>query len=113
MPAKKRFYFDTPKDLTPELETFFGRYLEKDYGFFKITAEYAAAFPAFIMALRKSPPGQMRFVKGHITGPLTAGISFKDETGKDIVHNEQLFDAVVKGLAMKAAWQIKELGQFG
>ena len=55
----------------------------------------------------------MRFVKGHITGPLTAGISFKDETGKDIVHNEMLFDAVVKGLAMKAAWQIQELKQFG
>jgi methionine synthase II (cobalamin-independent) len=110
--AKKRFYFDTSTDLTPELETFFGRYLEKDYGFFKITAEYAAAFPAFIVALRKSPPAQMRFVKGHITGPLTAGISFKDETGKDIVHNELLFDAVVKGLAMKAAWQIKVLGQF-
>ena len=61
---------------------------------------------------KKSPPAKMRFVKGHITGPLTAGISFKDETGKDIVHNDVLFDAVVKGLAMKAAWQIKELGQF-
>ena len=55
----------------------------------------------------------MRFVKGAVTGPLTAGISFKDETGKDIVHNDVLFDAVVKGLAMKAAWQIQELGKFG
>ncbi len=109
---KNRFYFDSSGDLTPELETFFGRYLEKDYGFFKITAEYAAAFPAFIVALRKSPPPKMRFVKGHITGPLTAGISFKDETGKDIVHNDVLYDAVVKGLAMKAAWQIKVLSQF-
>jgi methionine synthase II (cobalamin-independent) len=110
--AKKRFYFDTSVDLSPELETFFSRYLEKDYGFFKITAAYAAAFPAFIVGLRKSPPANMRFIKGHITGPLTAGISFKDEKGKDIVHNDVLFDAVVKGLAMKAAWQIKVLGQF-
>ena len=51
----------------------------------------------------------MKYVKGQITGPLTAGLSFKDETGKDIIHNEMLFDAVVKGLAMKAAWQIREL----
>ncbi len=110
--AKKRFYFDTSGDLTPELETFFSRYLDKDYGFFKITAAYAAAFPAFIVALRKSTPSNLSFIKGHITGPLTAGISFKDEKGKDIVHNDVLYDAVVKALAMKAAWQIKVLGQF-
>jgi methionine synthase II (cobalamin-independent) len=111
--AKKRFFFDTAKDLTPEFEKFFERYLEKDYGFFRITEKYAAAFPAFVKALKQGLPSKMSFVKGHITGPLTAGISFKDETGKDIIHNEMLFDAVVKGLAMKAAWQIQELKQFG
>ena len=110
--VKKRFFFDTSRDLTPELEKFFEQYLEKNYGFFKISEEYAAAFPAFIKVLKDGLPSKMRFVKGHITGPLTAGISFKDETGKDIVHNEMLFDAVVKGLAMKAAWQIQELKQF-
>ncbi len=111
--VKQRFYFDTSKDLTPEFEKFFEQFIEKNYGFFKISEEYAAAFPAFIKVLKQGLPSKMRFVKGHITGPLTAGISFKDETGKDIVHNEMLFDAVVKGLAMKAAWQIQELKQFG
>jgi methionine synthase II (cobalamin-independent) len=111
--AKKKVSFDTSKDLTPELERFFERYIEKDYEFFKITEGYAAAFPVFIRALQKSLPAKMSYVKGQITGPLTAGLSFKDETGKDIIHNEMLFDAVVKGLAMKAAWQIGELKQFG
>lgn len=110
--GKKRFYFDTVKDLTPELEQYFGRYLEKDYSFFRISEQYAAGFPAFVRALKKQLPNRIRYVKGHITGPLTAGISFKDEAGRDIVHNELLFDAVVKGLAMKAAWQIRELKQF-
>ena len=111
--AKQRFFFDTSKDLTPELEKFFERYIEKDYGFFKMTEEYAAGFYALLRVLKKGLPAGMRFVKGHITGPLTAGISFKDETGKDIIHNDVLFDAVVKGLAMKAAWQIREFKQFG
>jgi methionine synthase II (cobalamin-independent) len=111
--AKNRFFFDTSKDLTPELEKFFERYIDKDYGFFRITEEYAAGFYAFIRSLKKEPPAGARFIKGHITGPLTAGISFKDQTGKDIIHNEVLLDAVVKGLAMKAAWQIRELKQFG
>jgi methionine synthase II (cobalamin-independent) len=111
--AKKRFFFDTSQDLTPELEKFFGRFIEKDYGFFQISEEYAPGFYSFLRALKKGLPAGARFVKGHITGPLTAGISFKDQTGRDIVHNDVLFDAVVKGLAMKAAWQVRELGRFG
>ncbi len=110
--VKKRVYFDTSRDLTPALETFFGHFLEKDYGFFGMTEKYAAGFSAFVRAMKKDFPQGVRFVKGHITGPLTAGTSFKDETGRDIIHNELLFDAVVKGLAMKAAWQIQELKQF-
>jgi methionine synthase II (cobalamin-independent) len=111
--AKKRFYFDTTKDLIPELEKFFERYLEKDYNFFKTTEEFAAGFYGLLRALQKGVPAGTQFIKGHITGPLTMGISLKDESGKDIIHNELLFDAVVKGLAMNAAWQIQELKQFG
>jgi methionine synthase II (cobalamin-independent) len=111
--VKKRFYFDTSGDLTPELEKFFEQYIEKNYAFFRISEEYAAGFYALLRALQKGLPPRARFVKGHITGPLTAGISFKDSANRDIIHNDVLFDAVVKGLAMKAAWQIKELGQFG
>jgi methionine synthase II (cobalamin-independent) len=111
--VKNRFYFDTAQDLTPELEKFFERYIEKDYGFFRISEQYAAGFYALLRALKKGVPDKARFIKGHITGPLTAGISFKDEAGRDIIHNDVLFDAVVKGLAMKAAWQIRELKQYG
>ncbi|HEX9021516.1 MAG TPA: methionine synthase [Nitrospirota bacterium] len=111
--AKKRFFFDTSKDLSREIETFFERFIEKDYAFFRITEEYAAGFYAFLRALKNGLPPGAKFIKGHITGPLTAGISFKDASGRDIIHNDVLFDAVVKGLAMKAAWQIRELGRFG
>ena len=111
--AGKRVFFDTSGDLTPELETFFGRFIEKDYGFFRLSEEYAPGFYAMLRALEKGLPAKARFIKGHITGPLTAGISFKDQDNRDIVHNDVLFDAVVKGLAMKAAWQVRELGRFG
>jgi methionine synthase II (cobalamin-independent) len=111
-PLKERFFFNTAQDLMPELEHFFERYLEKDYDFFKMTEEYASGFYGLLRALHNQAPPSMRFVKGHVTGPLTAGMSFKDETGKDIIHHDMLFDAVVKGLAMKAAWQIQELKQF-
>jgi methionine synthase II (cobalamin-independent) len=111
--ANKRFSFDTSVDLTPALETFFERYLARDYSFFALSEDYAAGFYGFLRQLNKRFPPAALFFKGHVTGPLTAGISFKDETGKDIIHNELVFDAVVKSLAMKAAWQIEMLKPFG
>ncbi len=111
--AKKRFYFDASKDLTPELERFFERYIAKDYEFFKISEAYASGFYALLRALKKGLPKGVRFLKGHVTGPLTFGITVKDQAGKDILYNEILFDAITKGLAMKAAWQVRTLKQFG
>jgi methionine synthase II (cobalamin-independent) len=111
--GKNRLYFDTAKDLTPELEKFFEQYLQQNYGFFKITEEFAAGFYGLLRALKNGVPPHTQFIKGHVTGPLTVGTSLKDETGKDIIHNEVIFDAIVKGLAMKTAWQIRELKQFG
>jgi methionine synthase II (cobalamin-independent) len=111
--ARERFSFDTARDLTPALELFFERYLEKDYNFFGLSPEFAAGFYALLRELERRPPLRARFLKGHVTGPLTAGISFRDEAGRDIIHNEQFFDAVVKKLAMNAAWQVRKLGVFG
>jgi methionine synthase II (cobalamin-independent) len=111
--SRERFFFDTTRDLTPELERFYEHYLEKDYDFFGFSAGFAAGFPALLREFAKRPPAQARFLKGHVTGPLTAGISYKDDQGRDIIHNEQLYDAVVKKLAMNAAWQIRQLGAFG
>jgi methionine synthase II (cobalamin-independent) len=111
--AKQRFYFSTSEDLTSELERFFERYIDKDYEYFRMSEQYAAGFYALLRILKNGLPAGARFIKGAVTGPLTAGMSFKDESGKDIIHNDVLFDAVVKGLAMKAAWQIVQLGKFG
>lgn len=111
--ARERFSFDTARDLSGELERFFERYLARDLEYFRLSEQHAAGFHALLRALEKNPPQGARFLKGHVTGPLTAGISYKDEQGRDIIHNEQLFDAVVKNLAMKAAWQIERLGRFG
>lgn len=111
--GRERFWFDTTLDLTPDLERFYGRYLEKDCEYFGISESYAAGFYALLRRLEARPPAGARFLKGHVTGPLTAGVSYKDDQGRDIIHNEQLFDAVVKNLAMKASWQIARLGAYG
>ncbi len=111
---QERLSVDTSRDLSLDLERFFERYLARDVEHFRISEDHAAGFYAFVAALKKNGPhSRARFLKGHCTGPLTFGITVKDHTGKDIVYNEMLFDAIAKGLAMKAAWQVRVLKQFG
>ena len=109
---KKKAFFDTSADLTHELEKFFERYLENDYEFFGISESYGPGFHFFLDALKKGAGAKALYLKGQITGPLTAGTSLKDESGRDIIHNDTLFDALVKGLIMKAVWQIERLKAF-
>lgn len=109
----ERFWFDTSRDLSSELERFYEKFLSKDYDYFRLSEDYASGFYAYVRALKKGLPQGARFLKGHITGPFTLATTLKDEQGRDIAYNEILFDAVTKGLAMKAAWQIETLKTFG
>jgi methionine synthase II (cobalamin-independent) len=52
-------------------------------------------------------------VKGQITGPITFATGVCDAEGRAIFYNEQLRDAAVKLLAMKARWQVRQLKRFG
>ena len=75
--ARKRFFFDTSGDLTPELETFFGRFIEKDYGFFRISEEYAPGFYALLRALEKGLPAKRGSSKATSPGPLPPAYPLK------------------------------------
>lgn len=112
--VNERLWVDTSRDLSPGLERFYERYLAQDHDYFRISEDHAAGFYAFVAGLKnKGLPSAARFLKGHCTGPLTFGITVKDIDGKDIVYHDILFDAITKGLAMKAAWQVRNLKQFG
>jgi len=80
---------------------------------FAFPAASASGFYAFVEKLRQNGVGQARFLKGHMTGPLTVGFQLKDENGRLAYYQEQLRDLLVKTLAMHACWQVSELGKFG
>ncbi|MBI1988277.1 MAG: hypothetical protein HYS65_00835 [Betaproteobacteria bacterium] len=48
-------------------------------------------------------------VKGQVTGPVTWGLTVTDDTGKAVIYDEVLGDAVPRLLRLKAAWMEKRL----
>jgi len=103
--ANDRIYIDTAKDFTKPLEELYQAYLENDAVKFPVSRDYAAGLYAFLEHPNLSP----RAVKGHVTGPLSWGLTVTDENKRAILYHEVLGDAVPKLLKLKAAWQEKEL----
>ena len=102
-----RIYIDRSRDLDKPLEKLYAAYLENDVDQFPISPDYAAGLHSFLSMTNLSP----RAVKGQITGPVTWGLTVTDDSGKAIIYDDVLGDAVAKLLRLKAGWQEKALSQ--
>jgi hypothetical protein len=75
---------------------------------FALTPETAKGFFTFLeQTVHLEPP--VTALKGQITGPITFCTAIADESGRAIFYNDQLKDAAVKMLALKARWQIRKM----
>lgn len=107
--TRDRLYIDRSRDLGPELEQLYARYLEADAapagagGL--LDANYAAGLARF---LTLDFP-QARAVKGHVIGPVSWGLTLTDQEKRAILYDEALADAMAKHLRLSAAWQEREL----
>jgi methionine synthase II (cobalamin-independent) len=79
---------------------------------FILEKDTAAGFFIFIESVKhlSAPPVA---VKGQITGPFTFCTGISDQDKRAIIYDEQINDAAVKLLTLKARWQARELSQFG
>ena len=106
--AHEKITFDTRGDLSPALEEFYGRYLADDVDSFALPADYAAGFYTLLDTL---PSTAGEWIKGHVTGPISFGLTVTDQSLRASLYNEQLTDPIVKQLAFIARWQIRQLKQ--
>lgn len=107
--------FDTDRDATVELERFYETFLEAGPGtVLEITDKYGRGIRPFMERLqRMDEADRPPVVKGQVVGPVTLGLSAVDEQGTPIFYNALFSDVVVKGLAMKAQWQIEAFAGLG
>ena len=102
-----RIYVDRSQDSTKSLEEFYAAYLGNDVDKYPVGPEYAAGLHSFLSLADLNP----RAVKGQIIGPVTWGLTVADDSGRAVIYDDTLGDAVPKLLRLKAGWQEKALRQ--
>ena len=98
---------DTGPDLPTHLEKFYEQYLTEELEPFAVSAEYASGLYAYLERFSGAPG--LTAAKGHITGPITWGLTVSDQDGRAAYYDDMLKDGIVKGLARKAQWQALQL----
>lgn len=108
-----RWYMDqNTDDFYEKLEEFYLDYesiisgenldLLDKYG---INDEFSSTIPIYLEKIKKSKP---LMVKGQITGPFTYGTSFVDTEKRCAFYDDTLREILIKGLTLKALWQVKK-----
>mgnify|MGYP005837097461 CR=1 FL=1 len=106
----QRVYVDRRKGLDAGLEQLYLAYLEDEVDYGELSEPYAAGLHALLDG-RVALPGEVQAVKGHVTGPISWGLTIVDQNQRPILYDEVLADAVGKHLRLKAAWQERELAR--
>jgi len=97
-----KIYIDSKK-FKAELESFYGRTADE----FTINEEYA---PGLYKLLEfKENLKEAKTVKGQIIGPISFGLSVTDENKRPVIYNDEMRDALIMNLQMKARYQEKLL----
>ena len=75
---------------------------------FQVSQDRAQGLYAFVESI--SEQNNIVALKGQVTGPFTMLTGIKDKEGRAGYFNDTIRDMVIKGIAMKAAWQTRFLG---
>lgn len=112
----EKIIFNTEKiDFPDETLAFFEEYLQLEEdpaalldSRFKVSMENGKGL---YVLKDKADPASMSAVKGQITGPFTLLTGITDQENRACYYDPTLREILHKGLAMKAAWQVRFLKQ--
>ena len=95
-----------------ELVTFYEHFLAQDTEYFAVSRTYAPGLYALLDLINRGL-AHGPYIKGQTIGPVTFAAGITDVNGNSVLHNPELLEAMVRGLAIKALWQVKKLASSG
>lgn len=110
--GREGVFFSGLDNKEKELEAFYERIIADDRDYFKISPDFAQGLWRFGERLSGPDAKGVEFIKGQVTGPFTFAASIKNQEGTALLHDPVFMQAVLKGLGMKALWQIEFFKKF-
>lgn len=104
-----RIWFQADETLPGKLEEFYQAVVDEDLDRFRMSPGYAAGLDLLTGGAFAGELAGRRYVKGHTTGPVSFGLTVTDQNRRASIYDETLEQAIVKALALKGAWQSREL----
>ncbi len=111
-PGTRTVTLDDGADRATALAEFYEKVFQGDPEPFAISEEYGSGLYAFLRRLAADPPPS-GWVKGQVVGPFTLASVVRDATGKAVVHDQEMLEAITQGLALEAVWQVKRFNDLG
>jgi hypothetical protein len=107
----EKYYYDSQsEEFFTDLEEFFMDYEtivnEKDFSNldkYAVTPPFSSSIPLFLEKLKNYD-----YAEGHIIGPFTWGTSLCDSDNLCAFYDETYREVLIKGLTLKAVWQIEQ-----
>jgi methionine synthase II (cobalamin-independent) len=101
------------REMEPDFVAFYDRFLAEDTEPFAVSRDYAPGLHELVSCIRENREAYGPFIKGQSVGPVTFAAGIPQRDGKPALHHPDLLDALTKGLAIKARWQVNELEKTG
>jgi methionine synthase II (cobalamin-independent) len=96
-----------------ELVNFYERFFSEDLDSFAMSEAYAPGLYALMACLNEIKSDQTHYIKGQTVGPITFTSGILGLDGRPVIHDPDLSEAFVRGLAIKALWQVRMLEKSG
>ena len=103
---REKIHFARAADFDSKLEQLYADSCEDNHDSYPVSKEYAAGLYGFASSQKLTIP----VAKGQMIGPISWGLCVTDHTGKGIIYDDTLAEAIGKFLRLKASWQEKFLG---
>ena len=110
---ERRTLLLSTEDVESALVTFYERFMSDQVTPFAIGEAHAPGLYSIIASVRNDPDACGPFIKGQSVGPVTFAGGIRHADGKSLLHHPNLLEAMVKGIAIKALWQVRELETTG
>ncbi len=108
---EKKVWINRDDKLMDKMAVFFENVVSENLDAFLISDDHAEGLHAFLNSLKEKCE-KFPFIKGQLTGPFSFGLGLNDQDGKAVWFDPQYKEVVIKGLTMKALWQVRELKKY-